>query len=201
MIPVAVALHLNGLPLDLGAFEEEKEYYRSHREELQNAIAESFKPPIKDDGPDELPPVCLRHPRYTGRTKVPLRKGDVSPCFDCQGVYDAARRARPLNLRSRQQVRDKLGEQGIIVPIKKDGGFSLDKGAVDRLIEKYHDIRLIRYKEFTELDTIMKMYFKEARAVKETGRVHATFSMHAAMHRWSASDPNVQQQLKPDEED
>ena len=83
---------------------------------------------------------------------------------------------------------------------KETGEKSLAKGKVSDLYKKYGDPRLLALLEFWTVNDVVTRYFNEAWITKSTGRIHPTYSMHAAMHRWSCVKPNMQQQRKPEKE-
>lgn len=196
LIPVAVHLHLNGMPFSEEAYDAEKDYYEGIRESLENSIANQFAVPISDQ-----PPKCETHPRYTGKTDVKLRKGEESPCKVCNGIRQYYRDSRPVNLRSRKRLAGILRAEGKEIPRdRKTKKESLAKGKVADLFKKYQDPKLAALLEFWENDTVMVRYFKEAKVTPETGRIHSIYAMHAAKHRWSCKKPNMQQQKKPEEE-
>jgi hypothetical protein len=190
---VAVEFMLNGLPANPVAFAAEKAYYEVERKELENEVVASFTPPAREEDHGGDVSGCKRHPRYSGKGPVNLRKGEVSPCNDCGSVREQYLSKQPLNLRSRTQLARKLRKEGMHV------GKSLDKGKVAALAKKYADPRLMRLLEFKRRDTICTRYFAKLPVTRSTGRIHSTYSMHAAKHRWSSNDPNAQQFMRPEE--
>jgi hypothetical protein len=190
---VAVEFMLNGLPANPIAFSAEKAYYEIARKELENEVVASFTPATREEDNGGDVSGCTKHPRYSGRGPVNLRKGEVSPCSDCGLMREQYLSKQPLNLRSRTQLARKLRKEGMHV------GASLDKGKVAALAKKYADPRLMRLLEFKRRDTICTRYFAKLPVTRATGRIHSTYSMHAAKHRWASNGPNAQQFMRPEE--
>lgn len=202
----AVKLHVNGLPQDQAVFEKEKEFYISHREVLKESIIKDFEaarvPPVD-------PGMCEVHPRYSGKTPLKARKGEEELCTHCQKVRRYVVDTEPLKLTRRTQLMNRLEEQGIKIPTQRDRETgevkkTIAKGAVAEILRKEanHPLSkaIARFAEFKEMDTVVTRYFNESR-VSSDGRVHSNYSLHAAMHRWSGTEPNPQQFKKPEDEE
>jgi len=197
LLPVAVDLHLNGFPTDPKLMDEEREWYDKRREVLQEILMVEFAP---KDAPVPVPP-CEIHKRYSGKTPVKQRKGEDGLCAQCLLLQEFIKASKPINLRSRQRLMGILKADGMkMIKNRETGKDSLAKGKVADLYKKYGDPRLLKLLEFWDMDTVISRYFKEAWITKATGRIHPTYSMHSAMHRWHCSDPNMQQQRKPEKE-
>ena len=189
---VAVEFMLNGLPYSPTAYEAERAYYGVIRKELEGEVSASFAPRTAESE-FRRSLRCERHPRYTGKSPIGKRKNESSPCIDCQAIRQNTLSRKPLNLRSGQQLARRLREEGMQV------GDSMDKGSVAKLAKRYNDPRLMRYLEFKQKDTIVTRYFTNPQVTKKTERIHSTYSMHAAKHRWSSNGPNAQQFARPED--
>ena len=195
-IRTAVKLHLTGMPCDKTIFKEEKAIYSKLRDEIETKLISEFesnKPALVE------PPKCPEHPRYTGKTKLKLRKNEKEICGNCKAIAQFVEDSEPLNLRARLQVMKLLKDEGKEIPTskKRKGEESFDKAAIEKLAVKYNDQRMVKLLEFKSLDKVISTYFKEAR-IGSDGRVHGNFNMHAAKHRWSCTDPNQQQVKRPE---
>jgi len=197
LLPVEVGLHLNGFPTDKELMDVERKWYDGRREVLQEVLAQEFAP---KEEPVPVPS-CPKHKRYSGKSPLKQRKGEDGLCEHCVSLQKFVKESKPINLRSRQRLMQILKADGMKMLKDKDSGKdSLAKGKVADLYKKYGDPRLLKLLEFWEVDGVTTRYFKEAWITKETGRIHPTYSMHSAMHRWHCSDPNMQQQRKPEKE-
>lgn len=197
LLPVEVDLHLNGFPCDRNLMKEERDWYDSRREKLQATLMEAFSPKESPAHPGN----CPIHKRYTGKTPLRLRKGESTFCPQCVAIAEFVKAAKPVNLRSRKSLMGILKKEGMrMLKDRETGKESLAKGKVADLYKKYGDPRLRQLLEFWEMDTVISRYFKEAWITKKTGRIHPTYSMHSAMHRWHCTRPNMQQQRKPEKE-
>src|SRR3972149_643194 len=106
--------------------------------------------------------------------------------------------SRPLKLRSHKQMMALLESEGKKIPYsRKHKRVSFDKAAVKSIATTYQDARLFRLLDFRQRDKVATIYFAEAKVSPKTNRVHASYHMHSAMHRWHSTDPNQQQGLKP----
>jgi uracil-DNA glycosylase family 4 len=196
LIPVVVDLHLNGFPTSLELIKEEREWYAKRLKEKREELMEVFKPKVMDK-----PAPCEKHPRYTGKTPVKMRKGEEVLCHVCQGIADWCYGSRPVNLNSRKQLMEILKGEGMeMLKDRETKKESLAKGKVADLFKKYSDPKLLKLLSFWEDATVISRYFKDAWVSKRTGRIHPQYAMHAAKHRWSCSKPNCQQLKKPERE-
>jgi uracil-DNA glycosylase len=198
-IRTAVKLHLNGMPLDKEVFKSERKVYVKLRNELEAELVGEF---TKDKPKMEEPEKCPKHPRYVGKTPLKLRKKEEVLCESCLKVRDYFTAQTPLNLRARSQMISLLKGEGKVLPTKGRGAkakVSLDKGAIEKLAVKYNDPRMFKLLEFKKRDTVVVRYYRDAKTSPKTGRVHATFSMHSAMHRWHCTKPNQQQVKRPED--
>lgn len=196
-IRTAVRLHLTGMPLSAEIFKREKKIYKKERDVLEAELVSAFS---ADKPKMEEPPPCPIHKRYTGKTTLRMRKNETSICSSCSAIATFVKDSAPLNLRARTQMIGLLKAEGKVIPRKRRGGpESLDKGAIEKLAVQYNDPRMFRLLEFKKRDTVVVRYFKEAKTSPNTGRVHAIFSMHGAMHRWHATKPNQQQVKRPED--
>lgn len=196
-LPVEVDLHLNGFPTDKKLIDEEREWYEERRDAIQEELLEAFKPkeaPVKPDS-------CETHKRYSGKSPLKLRKGETALCSQCVAIAQWYKDSQPIKLRSRQKLMIILKKDGMkMLKDRETGKESLAKGKVADLYKQYGDPRLLQLLEFWEMDTVTSRYFKEAWITKTTGRIHPTYSMHSAMHRWHCLKPNMQQMRKPEKQ-
>jgi len=197
-IRTAVKLHLNGMPLSKEVFKAERKIYVRLRNELEAELIAAF---TKDKVRMEDPGKCPIHTRYSGKTTPKLRKGETTLCESCSRVREYFKDQEPLNLRARSQMLSLLKAEGKVIPLTrgKKKKESLDKGAIEKLAVKYGDPRMVRLLEFKKRDTVVVRYYRDAKTSSNTGRVHATFSMHSAMHRWHCTKPNQQQVKRPED--
>jgi uracil-DNA glycosylase family 4 len=199
MIPVCVGLHITGLPQDVERFEEEKLYYVEHRDRLREQLVAELEGTANEMSPIVSVPSCPRHPRYSGKTSVKLRKGESTPCPDCLEFFKFVVASKPLKLSSKKQLGAILKRLGMqMLKDKESGNDTVAKGALGKLFEKYKHGVLKKILEFNSLNTVVGLYFKEAKTSKVDGRIHSEFKMHAAKHRWSSTKPNVQQFKRPE---
>ena len=192
-IRTAVHVHLAGMPQDHETFKSEKKLYEVLRDDLQTKLVAAFEKPK-----GEAPPACPVHKRYSGKTSLKLRKNETTICTGCASMRDFWLASRPLKLRSHKQMMALLESEGKKIPYsRKHKRVSFDKAAVKSIATTYQDTRLFSLLEFRKQDKVATTYFKEAKVSQKTNRVHASYHMHSAMHRWHSTDPNQQQVLKP----
>jgi len=186
------------MPLSKEVFKAERKIYVRLRNELEAELIAAF---TKDKVRMEDPGKCPIHTRYSGKTTPKLRKGETTLCESCSRVREYFKDQEPLNLRARSQMLSLLKAEGKVIPLTrgKKKKESLDKGAIEKLAVKYGDPRMVRLLEFKKRDTVVVRYYRDAKTSSNTGRVHATFSMHSAMHRWHCTKPNQQQVKRPED--
>ena len=191
-IRTAVHVHLAGMLQDPETFKVEKKLYEVLRDDLETHLVAAFEKPK-----GEAPPSCPTHRRFSGKGPLKLRKNETSICENCARIRTYCIATKPLKLRSHKQMMALLTSEGKKIPYsRKHKRVSFDKAAVKNIATTYQDSRLFRLLDFRQRDKVANTYFSEAK-VSSTGRVHANYHMHGAMHRWHSTDPNQQQVLKP----
>jgi hypothetical protein len=208
LIPVAVHLHLNGMPFSEEAHLHEQEYYEKRRESVEGelrTVLEGMRTPIADH-----PELCPIHPKYGGHTPLRCRKGEQSICSKCSEIRAWVEASKPLNIRSRKQMMELFEANAIAIPTdRKTKEKKFDKAALAAIMRKVDPAtaRTVgRLLEWKRDDKVLSSYFRrddDGKAILPClggGRIHAIYQLHTAMGRWSCQRPNLQQLKRPEEE-